>query len=114
VNPKRGEVWWADLGEPRGNEPAYQRPVLVIQADDFNRSNLATVIVLSLTSNVGLQTMPGNVLLPASESGLPKDSVINVTQIATVSKADLAELVGHAPPLTMDQVEYGLGLVLGI
>ena len=77
---QRGEVWWADLGEPRGSEPGYRRPVLVVQNDAFNRSRLQTTLVVGLTSNLCLVEAPGNVLVPAKASGLPKDSVANVTQ----------------------------------
>ncbi|CAN2042917.1 Endoribonuclease MazF2 [Candidatus Magnetomoraceae bacterium gMMP-15] len=86
VKVKRGEIWWADLGEPMGSEPSLRRPVLIVQDDNYNRSKLATVIVLSITSNTKLSEMPGNILLTRDESNLPKESVINVTQIVTINK----------------------------
>ena len=94
---ERGEIWWADLGTPRGSEPGFRRPVLVVQADAYNRSNLATAIVLSLTANRRLGGMPGNVTLTKEDSGLRSDSVINVTQMATIDRDWLDERVGRVP-----------------
>lgn len=78
---QRGEIWWANLPEARGSEPAFQRPVLVIQADSFNRSRIQTVIVAVITSNLNIANAPGNVLLPMRASRLAKESVVNVSQI---------------------------------
>lgn len=114
VNIKRGEIWWADLGEPMGSEPSLRRPVLIVQDDDFNRSRLATVIVLSITSNTRLSEMPGNVLLRRETSGLPKESVVNMSQIVTIDKNWLEKKVGSLSQMLMEEVEYGLGLVLGL
>ena len=111
---RRGEIWWADLGDPRGSEPGYRRPVLVVQDDTYNRSELATVVVLGLTSERGYGALPGNVTIPREESGLDRDSVVNVTQIATIDKNWLDTPVGKLRPMRMDQVDYGLGLVLGL
>lgn len=111
---RRGAIWWADLGEPGGSEPGYRRPVLIVQEDHFNQSNLATVLVLSLTSNLKYQNLPGNVLLPRTYSGLAKDSVINVTQLTAIDKAWLDEYVADAPALIMAKVDHGLSLVLGL
>jgi mRNA interferase MazF len=111
---QRGEVWWADLGEPRGSEPGYRRPVLVVQNDAFNRSRLQTSLVVSLTSNLRLVEAPGNVLVPARASGLPKDSVANVTQLLTLDEDFLAERAGKVPPRLMAQVDAGLKLVLAL
>jgi mRNA interferase MazF len=111
---QRGEVWWADLGEPRGSEPGYRRPVLVVQNDAFNRSRLQTSLVVSLTSNLRLVEAPGNVLVPARASGLPKDSVANVTQLLTLDEDFLAERAGQVPPRLMAQVDAGLKLVLAL
>jgi mRNA interferase MazF len=86
VKIKRGEIWWADLGEPTGSEPSLRRPVLIVQDNQYNRSRIATVIVLSITSNTRLADMPGNILLGKEESDLPKESVINISQIATIDK----------------------------
>ena len=111
---QRREVWWADLEEPRGSEPGFRRPILVVQADAFNRSKLRTVLCLVLTSNTRLLDAPGNVLLPARTSGLPKDSVANVTQIVTLDEDYLAERIGRIPPKLMAHVDAGLKLVLDL
>ena len=86
----RGEVWWADLDDPRGSEPGFRRPVVIVQADAFNRSRLRTILGVILTSNTRLLDAPGNVLLPATSTGLPKDSVANVTQIVTLDEIYLS------------------------
>lgn len=114
VKIKRGEIWWADLGEPAGSEPSLRRPVLIIQDNQYNLSRIATVIILSITSNTILADMPGNILLAREESGLPKESVINVSQIATVDKSWLENKVGAISQTLMEEVDYGLGLVLGL
>jgi len=114
VRIRRGDIWFADLGEPIGSEPGYVRPVLVVQDNRYTDSDLATVVVISLTSNIGHASYPGNVVLDSKESGLDKDSVINVTQIVTVDKEQLTEMAGSVSQLTLDQVEYGLSLVLGL
>lgn len=111
---QRGEVWWADLGAPRGSEPGYRRPVLVVQNDAFNRSRLQTTLVVSLTSNLRLVEAPGNVLVPAKTSGLPKDSVASVTQLLTLDEDFLTERAGKVPPRLMAQVDAGLKLVLAL
>jgi mRNA interferase MazF len=111
---RRGEVWWADLGEPRGAEPGYRCPVLVVQNDAFNRSRLQTTLVVSLTRNLRLVEAPGNVLVPAKTSGLPKDSVANVTQLLTLDEDFLTERAGKVPPRLMAQVDAGLKLVLAL
>lgn len=112
---RRGDVYWADLGEPRGSEPGYRRPVLVVQSDAFNKSRIATVIVSVLSSNLELARAPGNVLLPKSLTGLPKDSVANVSQLLTLDKEDLdEEVIGMLPGALMEEVGEGLLLVLGM
>ena len=111
---RRGDIWWADLAEPRGSEPGYRRPVLVIQADAFNRSRISTVLCVVLTSSLRLVDLPGNVLIPAKSAGLPKDSVANVSQLVTVDRAFLDERVGRLPPRFMNAVETGLKVVLGL
>ena len=93
----RGEIWWANLPEPVGSEPGYRRPVLIIQDDTFTQSRISTVIVAIITSNLRLAEAPGNVLLPSAASGLPKDSVANVSQILTLDKTFLVERVGSLP-----------------
>jgi mRNA interferase MazF len=104
---------WADLGEPRGSEPRYCRPVLVVQADAINRSRIATILCIPLTSNVKLAQMPGNVLLKANETGLDRDSVANVTLITTIDRASLGEWSGAIAERRLGQVFEGLDLVLG-
>ena len=111
---QRGEIWWASLPEPTGSGPGYRRPVLVIQADDFNRSRIATVIVLVITSNVKLVLAPGNVLLSRRATGLPQDSVANVSQLVTIDKRLLTEPAGSLPPKLLSQIEAGLRLVLAL
>jgi mRNA interferase MazF len=108
----RGEIWWADLPEPRGSEPGYRRPVLVIQANSFNQSGIRTVVVAILTGNLRLADAPGNVLLPAKVSGLPRDSVVNVSQLLTLNRSFLTEEVGKLPGRVLAEVDAGLKLVL--
>jgi mRNA interferase MazF len=109
---ERGEIWWADLPEPIGSGPGYRRPVLIIQADTFNNTNLNTSIVALITAKIDLAEMKGNVLLKSEQSDLPKDSVVNVTQIFTIDKRLLLECVSIVSERKMEQVEKGLRLVL--
>ena len=111
---QRGEIWWADLPEPAGATPGYRRPVLLVQADAFTQSRIATVIAVIITSNLRIAAAPGNVLLPAAESGLPKDSVINVSQIVTLDKQALDERIGHVAATTLADVAEGMRLVLDL
>lgn len=111
---QRGEIWWANLPEPIGSEPGFRRPVLVIQSNDFNRSRIATVIVLVITSNLKLAQAPGNVLLPSKVTGLSKDSVANVSQVITIDKSFLTENIGTIPSYLLEQVENGIRLVMGL
>ncbi len=112
---RRGEVYWVDLAEPRGSEPGYRRPAVVVQANPFNKSRIATVIVAVLTSNLELARAPGNVLLPRSATGLPKDSVANVSQLLTVDRSDLDdEPVSGLPDAYMEDIDDGLKLVLAL
>ncbi|MCC7055434.1 MAG: type II toxin-antitoxin system PemK/MazF family toxin [Gemmatimonadaceae bacterium] len=110
----RGEVWWAELPEPDGAEPGFRRPVLIVQADAFNRSRVATVIVVALTTSMRLLDAPGNVLIPAKASGLPRDSVANVSQLVTIDRIVLTEQAGQLPRAVMQHVARGLRLVLGL
>lgn len=110
----RGELWWADLGLPRGPAPAFRRPVLVVSGDRYNASRLATVSVVVLTSTMGLAALPGNVTVPADVSTHPKDSVVNVTQLATIDRAQLEERVGDLPPWLMEQIDDGLRRALAL
>jgi mRNA interferase MazF len=111
---QRGEVWWATLRPPRGSEPGYRRPVLVVQGDEFNASKINTVVVISLTSNAALQAAPGNVLLSKRSTRLPKASVANVSQIMTLDKSFLTERIATLDQSVMTEVDDGLRLVLNI
>ena len=110
----RAELYWADLGAPSGSRPAKRRPVLIIQSDPYNASRLATVLSAVITSNTALAAMPGNVFLPAVVTGLPCDSVVNVTALVTLNKADLSDRIGDVPPTLMHEVDRGLRRVLGL
>lgn len=110
----RGEVWWADLGERIGSRPAGRRPVLVVQADTYNGSRIATAVVAVISSNTRLADMPGNVFLPAGSAGLPRDSVVNVTAVATLDRRDLGDRVGQLSDTSMSAVDAGLARVLGL
>jgi mRNA interferase MazF len=111
---ERGQVWWADLDEPRGSEPGFRRPLLIVQDDAFNRSRIRTVLAIVLTSNLRLIDAPGNVLIPAKAAGLPKDSVANVSQIVTLDRDYLTEPAGKVRGPLLKNVENGLRLVLGL
>jgi mRNA interferase MazF len=109
----RAEIYLADLGPPSGSRPAKRRPVLVIQSDPYNASRLATVLAAVITSNTALATMPGNVFLPAT-TGLPRDSVANITALVTLNKTDLTDRIGEVPPSLMHEVDRGLRRVLDL
>ena len=111
---ERGQIWWADLDEPRGSEPGFRRPLLIVQDDAFNRSRIRTVVAVVLTSNLRLVDAPGNVLIPAKASGLPKDSVGNVSQIVTIDRDFLTEPAGKLRGQLMKAVDDGLRLVLSL
>ena len=110
----RGEVWWADLGFPRGSAPALRRPVLIVSADHYNRSKLRTVSVVVLTTTTQLAALPGNVPVPAGVGGLPQDSVVDVTQIATIDRSALEDRIGALPDWQVAQVDAGLERALGL
>jgi mRNA interferase MazF len=110
----RGEVWWADLAEPRGSEPAKRRPVLVIQADALNRSKLGTVMVVPLTSNLKRGAAPGNVTLAKSQTKLRVESVALACQVVTIDKVFLTDLVAAIPSATLRKVDAGLRLTLAL
>ncbi len=111
---ERGLIAWADLGPAIGSRPAKRRPVLVIQADGYNASQLATVLAAVITSNTALAAMPGNVFLPSSVTGLPRDSVVNVTALITLDKSDLSEDIGNLSAGLLREVDRGLRRVLGL
>ena len=111
---ERGQIWWADLGDPAGSEPGFRRPVLIVQSDAFNRSRVRTVLAVVLTTNVPLVEAPGNVLLAAKAAGLPRDSVANVSQVITVDRDFLSEPAGRIRGQLLKEVENGLRLVLDL
>ncbi len=111
---KRGEIWWASLPEPTGSGPGLRRPVLVIQSNPFNESRIATVIVAVITSNLVLAEAPGNVRLGKSASGLPKPSVVNVSQVLTIDRSLLTERVRALSDSIVQKVNEGLRLALGV
>ncbi len=110
----RGEVWWADLPGPRGSEAGYERPVVVVQSALFNRSRIRTVIVAGITTNLAVASAPGNILIAAPASGLPRDSVVNVSQIFALDRMFLRERTGVLPARTMAAVDEGLRLILAL
>jgi len=109
----QGEVWWAELPDPVGSGPGFRRPVLVVQGDALNRSRLATVVCVPLTSNLRWANAPGNALLTARATGLPKDSVANASQVVTLDKTLLTERVGKLSKAKLDVVLTGLDVILG-
>ena len=111
---RRGDLHWADLGPRSGSRPAERRPVVIVSADAFNASRLATVLTVAVTSNTSLAARPGNVFLPASATGLPRDSVANVTAILTLNKTDLEARAGSVPRELMQRIDRGLLRVLGL
>ena len=113
VSVSQGDVCWADLAEPSGSEPGFRRPVVVVQGDAFNRSRIATVVCVALTSNVKWSVAPGNVLLSAAATGLPKESVANVSQIVTIDRAQLSKRVGKLSSAKLDLILSGIDVVLG-
>jgi mRNA interferase MazF len=113
VTLSQGEIWWADLGEPRGSKPAFRRPVLVIQGDGLNRSRIATVVCVAMTSNLKWGSAPGNVLLSGAATGLPQESVANVSQVVTLDKSALSERMGKLSKAKLELVLSGVDVVLG-
>ena len=111
---KRGEIWWATLADPRGSEPGYRRPVVVVQSDAFNRSRLPTVVVVVISSNAALSDAPGNVSLSRKQSRLPRQSVINVSQLLTLDRRFLKSRVSRVPHRQMAALEDGLRLALSL
>lgn len=108
----QGDIWWAALPEPVGSGPGFDRPVVIAQGDTFNRSQLATVVVIPLTSNTWLAAMPGNVLLSSGNTGLPKDSVANVTQIIAIDRSLLTEQIGRISQRHLELLWKGLDTLL--
>ena len=108
----QGDIFWIDLDEPSGSEPGYRHPHVVIQNNVFNRSRINTVVVCALTSNLKRATAPGNVLLEPEEANLPKQSVVNVSQIFTVDKSQLYEKIGTLSKRRVREILDGIGLLL--
>jgi mRNA interferase MazF len=109
---RRGQIWWVDFAEPRGSEPGFRHPAVVLQRDEVNASRINTVVVCVLTSNRVLATAPGNTLLPKRVTGLPRDSVANASQIATVNKDDLETLIATLPARLLQRVSEGISWFL--
>lgn len=109
----QGDIWWADFGIPHGSEPGFRRPVIIVQSDELNRSRLATVIVVPLTSQLRWANSPGNVLLPPRSSGLARPSVANPTQLVSIDRSRLIGRVGRLARSRLHDVLDGIDLVLG-
>lgn len=111
---QRGELWWATLPEPKGSEPRYRSPVLIVSSNRFNESRINTVVVAAIASNIRLGNAPGNIQLPAKGSGLTKASIVNVSQLATLDKTFLTKRIGRLTRSQLECVDEGLRLVLGL
>ncbi len=109
---RQGDIYWVNLGVPKGSEPGYRHPHVVIQNNIFNASKINTIVVCALTSNPKRAAAPGNVLLKKGEGNLPKDSVVNISQIITVNKSDLAEKIGSLSPAKLKEVTEGVKLLV--
>jgi mRNA interferase MazF len=108
----QGDIYWLDLDEPRGSEPGYRHPFVVIQNDAFNRSQIGTSVVCALTSNLKLAGAPGNVLLKKGEANLTKSSVVNISQVLTVNKTDLTEKIGQLSKKRMEEIIEGFQFLI--
>ncbi len=111
---RRGEVWWASLGNSSGSGPGFRQPIVIVQADEFNESAIRTLLCVAVTSNTQLAEAPGNVRLPRRASGLSKDSVANVSQVITTNRQFLTERIGRLAPVTLRDIDAGLKLVLAL
>ncbi len=111
---KRGEIWWAELADPRGSEPGFRRPVVVVQADSFNRSQIGTVVVAAISSNLDLAEAPGNVGVSRRDSRLPRSSVVNVSQVLTLDRRFLTKRVSRLSAQVVEEIDSGLRLVLSL
>lgn len=112
MNAKQGDIFWVELGPPRGSEPAYRHPCVVIQNNLFNQSKINTIVVCALTSNLKRANAPGNVLLRKGEGGLKKDCVVNISQMITINKTDLLEKIGSLSPPRINDVVEGVLLLI--
>jgi mRNA interferase MazF len=113
VDITQGDIWWADLPDPSGSGPGFRRPVVVVQGNALNRSRIATVVCVPLTSNITWAGAPGNTLLSTRSTHLPKDSVANVSQIIAVDRTLLTDRVGRLAPKQLAQILHGIDVVLG-
>ena len=113
VDVAQGDVWWADLPEPAGSGPGFRRPVVVVQGNPLNRSRIATVVCVPLTSNLIWAGAPGNTRVPARATGLPKDSVANASQLVAIDRSFLTERVGRLASNPLAQILHGIDVVLG-
>jgi mRNA interferase MazF len=111
---ERGEIWWASLLDPVVSSPGFPRPVLIIQSDRFNKSAINTVVIVIISTNLKLANSEGNVLLTSRQSGLPKDSVVNISQLFTIDESILRDYVNSLSAKKMEQIENGLRLVLSL
>ena len=109
---RRGEIYWADIGDNLGSEPSFVRPVLVVQSNEINRSGFQTVVTVGITSSLLYADVPGNVYVDKADGILPKDSVICVAHLSALDKVRFQQKIGNVTDLIMDQVEYGIALVL--
>ncbi len=111
---EKGRIWWATPGEPRGSEPGYRRPVVIVSSNEFNQSKISTVIVAIITSNLRLAKAPGNFSISKKETGLSRESVVNVSQVLTLDKSFLSKKLGKLPSKKIHMLNKGLRLVLSI
>lgn len=109
---RQGDIFWVELGIPRGSEPGYRHPHVVVQNNIFNQSRINTILVCALTSNLKRAAAPGNILLKRGEANLTKDSVVNVSQLITVNKSDLVEKIGSLIPTRIKQIVEGIRLII--
>ncbi|MCW7462528.1 type II toxin-antitoxin system PemK/MazF family toxin [Leptospira limi] len=110
----RGEIWWVDLGIPFGSEPGFKRPVFIIQNDSFNESNINSIIVVPLTTNMHLAKAPGNVMLTRKETNLSKDSVVNISQIVSLDRERFISRASELKSKSINKIEEGIKLVLSL
>ncbi len=113
VEIAQGEIWWADLPMPAGSGPGFRRPLVVVQGNPLNRSRLPTVVCVPLTSNLAWEAAPGNTLMPAKATGLPKDSVANASQLFAIDRSFLSSRVGKLAPKRLEQILASIDVVLG-
>ena len=111
---RRGEIWWASLQDPQGSGPGYRRPVVIVQSDSFNESRINTVIIAIITSNLNLAAAPGNVMIEQRVSMLSNDSIVNVSQVLTIDRSLLTQVVSKLPDRIMDTIDDGLRLVMNL